>query len=135
MNTIEKTIRSTLTVLGYILGWMFGGFDMLICTLLVFVSIDYATGVAKAYYVKSISSNVGFKGLLKKIMIFAIVAVANIIDKNLTGDGTALRTMTLLFYISNEGISILENVSQFGIPLPAKLKELVSHFSDKDDKQ
>lgn len=130
MNTITKYCETGLTLIGGILGWVFGGFDSLVYTLIAFVSLDYITGVLLAIRDKEVSSNIGFKGICKKIMIFALVATANIIDENIIGSGSSLRTMTIMFYLSNEGISIIENAGKIGLPLPSKLKNVIKELND-----
>lgn len=132
MNPIIKYCEIGLALIGGALGWMFGGFDPLFYALIAFVSIDYITGVLLAIRDKEVSSNIGFKGICKKIMIFALVATANIIDEYIIGSGSSLRTMTIMFYLSNEGISIIENAGNIGLPLPKKLKDVIQELNNSD---
>lgn len=128
MITLEKILKGMCAFIGGILGYTFGGFDSLIKTLLIFMVLDYISGVMGAYYSNNLSSNKGFKGILKKIMTLAVIALANMIDKNLIGSDSTIRTMCIMFYISNEAISILENARLLKIPIPEKLKKLIEHF-------
>lgn len=110
---------------------MIGGFDSLIYALIAFVAIDYVTGVLLAVCEKKVSSDIGFKGIFKKIMIFVLVSLGNIIDQYIIGSGSSLRTMLIMFYLSNEGISIIENAGKIGLPLPQKLKDVIRQLNNK----
>lgn len=105
--------------------------DIFIYTLLTFVICDYITGVIRAGFEKKLSSNVGFKGIAKKIIIFIIVGVANLCDKNLIKNEPMIRSAIIFFYIANEGLSILENSLAMGIPIPKKLKILLEQFKEE----
>lgn len=115
---------------GGALVFMFGGFDTLLDALLVLVALDYLTGLIKAIYTKTVSSDIGFKGLLKKILIFIVVVVAVVIQRVLN-NAIPLREVAIVFFICNEGISILENAAEF-IPIPKKLKDVLLQLRDKD---
>ncbi len=130
MKNIFQTI---LTAIGGFLGWFFGGFDGFLYALLAFVCIDYITGVMVAVVNKTVSSEVGFKGIFKKVLIFTLVGVANIIDVNVLQNGSAIRTAVIFFYLSNEGFSILENAAALDLPIPNKLKEILAQIRKKDD--
>lgn len=130
MKNIFQTI---LTAIGGFLGWFFGGFDGFLYALLAFVCIDYITGVMVAIVNKTVSSEVGFKGIFKKVLIFTLVGVANIIDVNVLQSGSAIRTAVIFFYLSNEGFSILENAAALDLPIPNKLKEILAQIRKKDD--
>lgn len=114
------------------LGWFIGGMDGFLYALIAFVVIDYLTGLLAAGVQKKLSSEVGFKGIAKKIAIFLLVGIANIIDVDVIQSGSALRTAVIFFYLSNEGLSILENVGTIGLPIPAKLKDMLDQLKDKD---
>ena len=116
-------------IIGGFLGWVFGGFDSLIYALIAFVALDYITGVLLAIHDKKISSEIGFRGICKKAMIFVLVAVGHILDKSIIGTGSSIRTMLIMFYLSNEGISILENSGATGLPLPQKLKDILQQLN------
>lgn len=122
-------IRITAAIIGTALSQWLGGFDGLIETLIVFVVVDYITGVSCAIIEHTLSSEFGFKGILRKVLIFAMVGVANAIDENiLNGSDDLLRTAVIFFYLSNEGISILENVARLGLPIPDKLRDFFTHI-------
>ena len=110
-----------------------GGFDGLIYSLIAFVLIDYLTGVMAAIVDRQLSSEIGFKGIFKKVSIFMLVAVGHIIDSKLLGSGTALRTAIILFYTSNEGISILENAARMGLPIPKRVKSVLEQLKKDGD--
>jgi toxin secretion/phage lysis holin len=113
------------TLLGSFFGWFLGGYDGFIYALVVFVTIDYITGVMLAVVDKKINSRIGFKGIFKKVLIFAMIGIANIADKNIICNGEAIRTAVIFFYLSNEGISIIENSVKIGLPVPEKLKNIL----------
>lgn len=108
---------------GGVLAFMFGGFDVLLYALIVLVVLDYATGIAKGFYTKTVSSETGFKGLLKKFIIFIVVALSVVLQRVLN-NSIPLREVTITFFICNEGISILENAAEF-VPVPQKLKDVL----------
>lgn len=119
-------IRIATAIVGTALSEWLGGFDGLLEVLIAFVVVDYITGVFASVIEKRLSSEFGFKGLLRKVLIFVLVGIANIIDAKLlnVSDGP-LRTAVIFFYVSNEGISILENVTRIGLPVPDKLKDIL----------
>ncbi len=120
---------------GGALGWFIGGLDGFLYALIAFVVIDYLTGLLAAGVQKKLSSEVGFKGIAKKIAVFLLVGIANIIDVDVIQNGTALRTAVIFFYLSNEGLSILENAGNIGLPIPEKLKTMLAQLKDKEDDQ
>ena len=132
MDTILNEIKIILALLGGVLGWLLGGFDALAYALIVFVVIDYLTGILLAIYEKKVSSDIGFKGIFKKVLIFVLIAVGNITDQYVIGSGSSLRTMLIMFYLSNEGISIFENVAKMGVPLPEKMKVVFQQLGETD---
>ncbi|MCI7766403.1 MAG: phage holin family protein [Oscillospiraceae bacterium] len=107
-----------------------GGMDGIMYALLAFITIDYITGVAVAVKQKKLSSEVGFWGIFKKVLILSMVGVANLIDRFVIGGGDMVRTAIILYYTGNEGISLLENAAAFGIPLPDKLREILSQLKE-----
>ena len=117
MKEFWNTMQFIFTVLGGWLGYFLGGCDGLLIALVAFVSIDYVTGVMCAISDKDLSSRVGFKGICRKILIFALVGVANLIDVQIIQTGSILRTAVVFFYLSNEGVSLLENAAHLGLPL------------------
>ena len=111
------------SVIGLV-GWFFGGLDGFVKVLLTFAVIDYLSGLAVAAWVKhNISSSIGFNGISKKCLMFSFVGIAHVLDKYLLGDTQALRTAVSLFYIGNEGLSIIENADALGVPFPKALKD------------
>lgn len=123
-----------LTLLGSCFGWFVGGCDGFLYALLTFVIIDYATGVMLAVVDKKISSRIGFRGIFKKVLMFAMVGIANIADKNIICNGEAIRTAVIFFYLSNEGISIIENSVKIGLPVPEQLKNILESIN-KDNRK
>ena len=121
--------------LGGFLGWFLGGADGFLYALLIFVATDYITGVMCAIVDHKLSSEIGFKGICKKVLIFALVGLGNILDVYILGEGSALRTAVIFFYLSNEGISLLENAAYLGLPIPEKLKEILAQLHGKDREQ
>ena len=125
MKEFWNVIQVAFAAIGGWLGWFMGGCDGLLYALIAFVVVDYITGVMCAVVDKKLSSTVGFKGIFKKVLIFALVGVANILDVNVIGTGSVLRTAIIFFYISNEGVSLIENAGHLGLPIPAKLKAVL----------
>lgn len=119
-------------IVGGFLCNLLGGWDTLLKALVALVVLDYATGVLKALYTKTLSSETGFKGLIKKIIVFIVVATAYTVQ-TVIGDNIPLRDIVIMFFVCNEGISLLENASKF-IPIPQKLKDTLIQLRDKEDK-
>lgn len=132
MKTIWTWIQAALAAIGGAVGWFVGGCDGLIFALIIFVVVDYVTGIICAVLDKKLSSEIGFRGIFKKVLIFVLVGVANILDTEVIGSGTALRTAVIFFFLSNEGISILENASHAGLPIPQKLKDVLEQLYGGD---
>ena len=117
------------------MGYLIGSIDGLVYCLIVFMVIDYITGVVVAALVdKSLSSSVGFLGIAKKVMIIFLVIISNMLDVYIIGSGSAARTAVISFYLINEGISIIENISQLGIPIPSKLLNLFDNIENIKEK-
>ena len=135
MKELWNAMQFIFTVLGGWLGYFLGGCDGLLIALVAFVSIDYVTGVMCAVNEKNLSSRVGFKGICRKILIFALVGVANLIDVQVIQTGSILRTAVIFFYLSNEGVSLLENAAHLGLPIPKKLKAVLEQLHDKHNKE
>ena len=115
------------------LGYFLGGWDGFLYALLAFVVIDYITGLMCAVLEKKLSSEVGFRGIFKKVLIFSLVAIGHIIDKSVIGDGYVIRTAVIFFYLSNEGVSILENAAHIGLPVPQKLKDILEQLHNRTE--
>lgn len=131
MKEFWNSIQLVFAAVGGWLGYFLGGCDGLLYALLAFVVIDYITGVMCAIADKNLSSEVGFKGICRKVLIFLLVGVANILDVQLIGTGSVLRTAVIFFYISNEGVSLLENAGHLGLPIPKKLKDILAQLHDR----
>lgn len=134
MRDIWTFIQMVFAALGGWLGWFLGGYDGFLYALIAFVVIDYILGVMCAILEKHLSSDVGARGIFKKVVIFSLVGIAHIIDQNIIGDGGVIRTAVIFFYLSNEGISIIENSTRIGLPVPEKLKEILEQLKDGGDK-
>ena len=133
MKEIWTYIQMTFAAIGGWLGWFLGGFDGFLYALVTFVVIDYVTGLMCAILEKKLSSVIGARGIFKKVVIFTLVGVAHIIDSRIIGDGSAIRTAVIFFYLSNEGISIIENASKIGLPIPQKLKDILAQLNSKKE--
>ena len=128
MKEFWNTVQFVFTAVGGWLGYFLGGCDGLIYALLAFVVIDYLTGVMCAVSDRKLSSAVGFRGICRKVLIFLLVGIANILDVQVIGTGSVLRTAVIFFYLSNEGVSLLENASHLGLPVPEKIKEVLEQL-------
>ena len=131
MKEFWNTIQFIFTAVGGWLGYYLGGCDGLLYALLAFVVADYVTGVMCAVSDKKLSSEVGFKGICRKVLIFILVGIANILDVQVIGTGSVLRTAVIFFYISNEGLSLLENAGHLGLPIPEKMKVVLAQLHDR----
>lgn len=136
MKEFWNMIQLMFTAVGGWLGWFLGGCDGLLYALIAFVAIDYITGVMCAINDHSLSSEVGFRGICRKVLIFLLVGIANILDVNVIGTGSVLRTAVIFFYISNEGVSLIENAAHLGLPVPEKIKVVLEQLHDRaEDKE
>jgi toxin secretion/phage lysis holin len=129
MKELWTNTQIALAALGGYVGWFLGGYDGFLYTLLAFVIIDYITGLMVAVLEKKLSSEVGFRGIFKKVVIFSLVGIGNLVDVNLINNGSAVRTAVIFFYLSNEGISILENIGKIGLPIPERLKTVLGQLN------
>lgn len=135
MKEFWNTIQLIFTAVGGWLGYFLGGCDGLLYALIAFVVIDYITGVMCAIIDRKLSSAVGFKGIFRKVLIFLLVGIANIIDVQVIGTGAVLRTAVIFFYISNEGVSLLENAGHLGLPIPEKIKTVLEQLHNRAEKE
>lgn len=131
MKQIWSGIQIAFTAFGGFLGWFLGGVDGFLYALIAFTVIDYITGVMCAITDKKLSSAVGFKGICRKVLIFTLVGIGNIVDVYVLGQGGVLRTAVIFFYLSNEGVSIMENSAHLGLPIPEKLKEVLEQLHER----
>ena len=135
MKEFWNTIQLIFTGIGGWLGYFLGGWDGLLYALIAFVTIDYVTGVMCAISNHTLSSEVGFKGICRKVLIFLLVGIGSILDAHVIGSGSVLRTGVIFFYISNEGVSILENAARLGLPVPEKIKVVLEQLHDRSAKE
>jgi toxin secretion/phage lysis holin len=133
MKDVANTMQYIFATMGGSLGAVLGGFDGFLYALIVFVVVDYMTGVMVGILNKELSSQIGFRGIFKKVVIFSLVAVAHIIDTHVIQNGSVLRTTVIFFYLSNEGISILENAALIGLPIPKKMKDVLEQLKENED--
>ena len=134
MKEFLNTIQLIFTAVGGWLGWFLGGCDGLLYALLIFVTLDYLTGVMCAVADHKLSSEVGFKGICRKVLIFALVGIGHVLDTQVIGTGSILRTAVIFFYLSNEGVSLVENAAHLGLPIPEKLKAVLEQLHDRAEK-
>lgn len=132
MKDVWNVVQVVFAAVGGGIGWFFGELDGFFYALLAFVVIDYLTGVMCAIVDRSLSSEVGFRGIFRKVLIFVMVGAGHILDAQVIGLGDALRTAVIFFYISNEGVSLLENAAHIGLPVPEKLKEVLALLHDRE---
>jgi toxin secretion/phage lysis holin len=136
MERIERiwtTIQLVFSAIGGWLGFFLGGLDGLLTALIAFVVIDYITGVMCAILDRELSSTVGFQGIFRKIVIFTLVGIAHIMDTQVIGSGSGLRSAVICFYLSNEGLSILENTGKLGLPIPERLKAILAQLNSRNN--
>lgn len=131
MKEFVNLVQCGFAAVGGFFGWFVGGLDGVSYALIVFVAVDYATGLMAAGLEKKLSSSVGFRGIFKKVVIFCLVAVGHMVDDHVIGNGSVLRTAVIFFYLSNEGISILENAGRIGLPIPKKLKNVLEQLREE----
>lgn len=120
-----------ITGIGGWLGWFLGESDTLVFALIVFVAIDYITGLMCGIVNENLCSDVGFRGIFRKIIIFMLVGIAHMLDDQVIGSGGMLRSAVIFFYLSNEGISILENAGYLGLPIPSKVRRILEQLKDE----
>lgn len=132
MQNASEWIKVVLAAIGGGLAWFFGPWDVLISVLVGFIAVDYLLGVINAGMKKELSSEIGFKGLLRKVVIFLLVDVGALLDKVMPGGNGAIRAAVCTFYIANEGLSILENAGALGLPLPPKLKGILKQLEEEE---
>ena len=133
MKEFWNVIQMVITAIGGWLGYFLGGCDGLLFALMAFVVIDYITGVMCAINDRKLSSEVGFRGICRKVLIFLLVGIANILDVQVIGTGSVLRTAVIFFYLSNEGVSLLENAAHLGLPVPDAIKTVLEQLHDRSE--
>ena len=136
MNNMEKVFNTAVAILATFFTYLFGGWDLALKILITFMVLDYVTGVIYAYVIKTLNSEVDFRGLIKKCMILAVLIVGVELDRMLGNGGTwVFRTLVAYFYIANEGISLLENISNLGVPIPNKIKTALEQLNNDEDQE
>ena len=135
MKEFWNVIQAVFAAVGGWLGYFLGGCDGLLYALLAFVVLDYLTGVMCAVADRKLSSAVGFKGICRKVLIFALVGIGHLLDTQVIGTGSVLRTAIIFFYISNEGLSLVENAAYLGLPIPSKLHKVLEQLHDRAEKE
>ena len=135
MRSIWTGIQIAFSAIGGFIGWLLGGFDGFLYALIAFAMIDYITGVMCAISDKKLSSEVGFKGICRKVLIFVLVGIGNLVDVYVLGEARVLRTAVIFFYLSNEGVSLLENSAHLGLPIPQKLKSVLEQLHNRNEKE
>ena len=134
MKEFWNSIQFVFTVIGGWLGWFLGCCDGLILALLVFAMLDYVTGIMCAISDHKLSSAIGFRGICRKVLIFTLVGIGHVLDAHVIGTGSILRTAIIFFYLSNEGVSLIENAAHLGLPVPEKLKGVLEQLHDRAEK-
>ena len=135
MKEFWNLCQLVFTAVGGWLGYFLGGCDGLLYTLLAFVVLDYLTGIMCAIVDKKLSSEIGFRGIFKKVLIFVLVGVGHLLDVQVLGEVGILRTAVIFFYLSNEGVSLIENAAHLGLPIPEKLKAVLEQLHDRAEKE
>ena len=135
IDLLWAKIQVAITAIGGWIGWFLGGVDGMLIALIVLMALDYISGVMCAIEDKKLSSAVGFKGIAKKVLILMLVGVANILDTNVVGGGAVLRGAVICFYLSNDGLSLLENAAYLGLPIPDKLREILAQLHNRSEKE
>ena len=129
-DTIIKTLSGAV---GAVIGFLYGEITGLFIAIIALMVLDYVTGILCGIAAKALSSETGFRGLVKKLMVLVIIAVGHLIDTYIIGTGSALMTAVILFFAANEGISILENAAKLGLPIPKKLRDILEQLRKDDD--
>ena len=130
-----KVFDSVVAVIATFFTYLFGGWDVALGILITFMILDYITGVVWAFIQKTLNSEVGFKGLVKKCMILVVLIIATMLDRLLNTETWIFRTLVAYFYIANEGISLLENISNLGVPIPTKIKDALEQLNKENDER
>ena len=135
MKEFWNVIQAVFAAVGGWLGYFLGGCDGLLYALLAFVVLDYITGIMCAVVDQKLSSAVGFKGICRKVLIFALVGIGHLMDTQVIGSGSVLRTAVIFFYISNEGLSLVENAAYLGLPISVKLRKVLEQLHDRSEEE
>ena len=125
-------LKGSIAILGTVFTWLFGAWDMALIVLISFMALDYLTGLLKGWFNKTLSSDVASKGIAKKSLILIILIIAVLLDRLLNADTWVFRTLVCYFYIGNEGISLIENLGELGLPIPSKVREALIQLKNED---
>lgn len=128
---MQSLIKSVVSFIATTLMYLLGGWDIALQSLIIVIILDYLTGIAKSYVTKKLNSSIGFKGIVKKLSMFCIVAIAVIVDRSI-GQSGMIRTLIIYYLVANEGLSIIENLGEMNIVVPEFLKERLEQLKDKD---
>jgi toxin secretion/phage lysis holin len=129
---MKEIICSALSAIGYFLIFLLGGWDVALQCLVIAISLDYVSGVIKAYSTKTLSSKIGFRGLVKKVGLLIVVMIGVIVDR-VTGETGAVRTLVIYYFVANEGLSIIENLGVAGVPIPKSIKKALKALKNAED--
>ena len=135
MENIQEKIKGSIAILGTIFTWLFGAWDMALIVLISFMALDYVTGLIKGWNNKTLSSHIASKGIARKSLIFIVLIVAVLLDRLLNTGTWVFRTLVCYFYIANEGISLLENCAELGLPIPDNIKDALIQLKEGDSKK
>ena len=125
-------LKGSIAIFGTVFTWLFGAWDMALIVLISFMALDYLTGLLKGWFNKTLSSDVASKGIAKKSLILIILIIAVLLDRLLNADTWVFRTLVCYFYIGNEGISLIENLGELGLPIPSKVREALIQLKNED---
>lgn len=131
----DTIVKSVSGAIGAVVGFLYGEINGLFIAIIALMVLDYITGILCAIVTKTLSSEVGFRGLVKKFVILLVIAVGHLVDAYVIGTGSAVMSAVMLFFAANEGISILENAAILGLPIPKKLKDVLEQLKDKDGEE
>ena len=134
MKDFWNVIQAVFAAIGGWLGYFLGGCDGLLYALLIFVIIDYITGVMCAINDQKLSSAVGFRGLCRKVLTFMLVGIAHVLDVHILGQAGVIRTAVVFWALANNGLSIIENSTHLGLPVPEQLKLVLEQLHDRAEK-
>ena len=135
IDILWAKIQVAITAVGGWIGWFLGGVDGMLIALIVLMALDYLSGVMCAIEDRTLSSAIGFRGVMKKVLLLMLVGVANVLDVHVVGTGAVLRGAVICFYLSNEGLSLLENAAYLGLPIPDKLREILAQLHERSKKE
>ena len=135
MKEIVGVVQTVITAIGAFVGWFLGGMDGFLYALVIMVTLDYLSGIMVAFAQRGLSSEIGARGIFKKILIFSFVAMGHIIDTRIFHSGSAIRTAVIFYYVSNEGISVLENATLLGLKVPKKLREVLAQINSEKESE